>query len=125
MSVAKDSCPSQNAQSTVRVPGLGHFLAQDLLPEGGVRSLQRKTCCGRENVLPQSFRKKAMAVYPGHSAHWERGIVKHAKVVFFFPFFIGVYLLNNTVLFSPVQQSESAIMYTYTPFFFFLDFLSM
>ena len=65
-----------------------------------------------------------MAVYSGHSAHWERGIVKHAEVgcVFFFPFLIGVYLLYNTVLFSPVQQSESAIMYTYTPLFFWISF---
>lgn len=67
-----------------------------------------------------------MAVYSGHSAHWERGIVKHAEVgcVFFFPFLIGVYLLYNTVLFSPVQQSEP-VTHIHISHLFWVSFLQM
>lgn len=89
---------------------------------------KERPCRSREKVLPQFFLKESYgcllrSLCPLPTG--ERGILKHAEVgcfFFFFSFLIGVYLLSNTVLISPVHQSEPAIMYTYTPSFFGFPF---
>ena len=62
-----------------------------------------------------------MAVYSGHSAHWERGIVTHAEVGFLFFFFLFLLesirftILCYFLLYSKVNQ----LLCTHIPLFFF------
>lgn len=120
MTVAKDSCPSQNAQSAVQVPGLGHFLGQDLLPEEGVRAPQRKTCCGREKVLPQSFSKESYGYLLRSLCPLGKGILKHAEVGFFSSFLFLLESICFTILCSFLLYSKvDQLLCTHIPPLFF------
>lgn len=125
MKVAKDRIP---IRTSIHCPGPRHgpsfYPRISCLREESGPHKERPAVVERRRFL-SPFRKKAMAIYSGHSAHWGKEYSSMQRWVFSLLFFSywSLFALQYCVCSSCTAKWISYYVHIYP--LFFLDFLSM